>query len=344
MTQTAEKRSANLTGTTNRKQRQRKQLTHRIVRLAIQIAFFVLAPGAFSAAFNGVKYLFTQVGLVQGLELTAFLTLLLGLLAFTILFGRFFCGYACAFGTLGDVLYGAVKLVRDRVGLPWIVFPNGLVKVLSLVKYFVLAAICVACALGVWSAVSLGSPWVAFASILAWNFAGVEAVAWVALALIVIGMIVRERFFCQFLCPLGAVFSLMPVFGFSEYTRTRAHCAKRCGRCKDACPVGIWPDADELNHGECISCSRCVDVCPMNNVNLVAIERDGNEKRQNPRGDDAPTDRPVRKTREGWYLLRGAGIGFTVAKAAALLAVLWALGSTRFLPPFAELFGWAPFM
>ena len=255
------------------KKRENAALAHRWLRYYIQLVFFVGAPALFSGAFNGVKYLFTQIGLGDAIEPTSFLVQLVAVLVFTILFGRFFCGYACAFGAIGDWLYNAFEFLRKKANIPRPEFPERLVKVLSLLKYVVLAAICAACFAGVWASFSSYSPWVAFAAILAGSIDGIGSIALGILAIIVVLMIVRERFFCQFLCPLGAVFSLMPVLGFSEFVRTRDHCAKSCGRCQEACPVDIWPDADTIRHGECISCGRCADVCPMNNVNMVAIER-----------------------------------------------------------------------
>ena len=324
-----------------RQERERALSVHKWVRYAIQITFFVLAPALFSGAFNGVKYLFLQIGATTPIELTAFVVLLVAVLAFTIVFGRFFCGYACAFGTLGDVLYAACEFVRSKTLLPRIVFPSQLVRVLSLLKYAVLAAICVACFFGVWGAYSGYSPWVAFAAVLSGSLEGADVAAYVVLGVIVVCMVVRERFFCQFLCPLGAVFSLMPVFGFSEYKRTRAHCAKTCGRCADACPVDIWPDADSLGHGECISCGRCADACPMANVNLLAVEKRASHGK---RGDDAEPARPLRKTRETWILWRGTGVVYTVAKAALLLAICWAVGTTRYFPSIADVFGPMPWL
>jgi len=38
--------------------------------------------------------------------------------AFTVLFGRFFCGYACAFGTLGDTVYALFAPVRRALHIP----------------------------------------------------------------------------------------------------------------------------------------------------------------------------------------------------------------------------------
>lgn len=311
--------------------RQKTASRNRALRLAIQIVFFVFAPGLFSGAFNGIKYIFTQIGLTSGIEAASFVVLLVALLAFTVLFGRFFCGYACAFGTLGDIVYGVFDLLRAKLALPRLVIPDPVVRVLSLLKFAVLAGVCIACVTGAWSAVSGYSPWVAFASLTSLSLDGVQTVAIVLLCLIVVGMAVRERFFCQFLCPLGAIFSLMPVFGFSEFTRIKGHCAANCGRCKEACPVSVWPDADHIAHGECIGCGRCADACPMCNVNFAAIERELASA-----ADDvqvAPKRRgPLLKTREKWRLVRGTEVPLVLGKACVLFVVCWAIGAVRYLP------------
>ena len=347
--------------------RKRQVLVSRWLRYGIQLLFFIMAPALFSGAFNGAKYLCTQIGAGDAIELTSFLVQLVAVLGFTMLFGRFFCGYACAFGTLGDYLYNAFEFVRRRTSIPRPRFPERLVRVLSLGKYVVLAGICIACFLGVWASYSSNSPWVAFAAILAGSLDGIGPVAIGLLVAVCVGMILRERFFCQFLCPLGAVFSLMPVLGCSEFVRTRAHCARKCGRCHDVCPVDIWPDADTLEHGECISCGRCADVCPMANVNMVAIEgRDAKAARlaaeaariEKAAAADAsraeevaggrqeksaqpaqPAARPLRKTRRDWHLMRGTEPVWVIYKAVLLLAICWLVGAMRYVPAAAEILG-----
>lgn len=71
-----------------------KKKIHMYVRAAIQLLFFIFLPSAFTTAFSGIKYIFTQIGLGNAIGLTSFLTVLLALCAYTIVFGRFFCGYA----------------------------------------------------------------------------------------------------------------------------------------------------------------------------------------------------------------------------------------------------------
>lgn len=237
----------------------------RVIRLVIQIGFFVAAPSLFVAAFNGVKYVFQQLGTGAPLKLTSFLLTLIISLVVTIVCGRVFCGFACAFGTLGDVVYDVVDFLRSKTPLPRLVFPDKLVRVLSWLKYVILAAICVLCFFGVWNVVSGYSPWVSFAAILAGSWEGVSVWAFVTLGVVIILMALRERAFCQFLCPLGALFSLMPVTRLAQYLRVPDRCLPKCCLCRQGCPVSIWPDEGRLE-GECIACGRCSATCPISNV------------------------------------------------------------------------------
>lgn len=283
--------------------RRRSELIHAIARRVCQIAFFLAFPAVFSASFNGVKYVFAQLGAHEPVELTGFAALALAVLAFTCIFGRFFCGYACAFGTLGDAVFALARPLRRALkleGRDARRLPAGIQSALQLVKFAVLAAVCVLCVGGAWAQVSGKSPWVAFAALDARNIDGVEAAAFVTLGAVIAGMALVERFFCQFLCPLGAIFSLLPVLPISVLNRDRTRCAKRCNRCQDRCPVRIHPDRHELKAGECIACGRCADGCPMANISLARIEQGLGDK---PRS------------------LVGSGIVAVVLKAAVLAAI-----------------------
>lgn len=255
--------------------RRRAELLHNGARRVCQLGFFLAAPAVFSASFNGVKYVFSQLGTEQPVELTGFVALLLAVLAFTCVFGRFFCGYACAFGTLGDAVFALAAPLRRALKLEGRGahrMPAALQGALQLIKFVVLAVICALSFTGLWTKIQGLSPWVAFAALDARNIDGVALGAFVALAAVIAGMALVERFFCQFLCPLGAIFSLLPVLPVSLLNRDRARCAKRCNRCQDRCPVRIHPDHHSLKAGECIACGRCADGCPMANVALAKIE------------------------------------------------------------------------
>ena len=68
---------------------------HAYVRAAIQLLFFLFLPSAFTTAFSGIKSVLTQIGTGSPVVMSSFLTVLLALCAYTVVFGRFFCGYAC---------------------------------------------------------------------------------------------------------------------------------------------------------------------------------------------------------------------------------------------------------
>ena len=181
--------------------RRRAEFIHNGLRRACQLAFFLAFPAVFSASFNGIKYVFSQLGAQQTIELTGFVALLLAVLAFTCVFGRFFCGYACAFGTLGDAVYALATPLRRILKLEGRKprrMPAGVQSALQLIKFLVLAAICILSFLGIWSQIAGLSPWVAFAAIDARNIDGIATGAFVPLALVVLGMALVERFFCQF--------------------------------------------------------------------------------------------------------------------------------------------------
>ena len=81
-----------------------KRKIPKYIRMIVLLIFFTIMPSIYTTAFSGVKYIFTQIGNGQQVELTSFVTILIVLCLYTIVFGRFFCGFAYAFGSLGDYL------------------------------------------------------------------------------------------------------------------------------------------------------------------------------------------------------------------------------------------------
>ena len=64
-------------------------------------SIFIIYPALFSTAFTGIKLIVEQITQRASLPWNSFVQTLVVLLVFTIVFGRFFCGFACAFGTWG---------------------------------------------------------------------------------------------------------------------------------------------------------------------------------------------------------------------------------------------------
>ena len=96
-------------------QRQRDKKHRTWLRAGVQLFFFVSMPGAFVAGFSGVKQIFLHIGAGEVLTADSFTLSLLGLCGFTLLFDRFFCGYACAFGSLGDAVWALSGFIQKKL-------------------------------------------------------------------------------------------------------------------------------------------------------------------------------------------------------------------------------------
>lgn len=259
--------------------KQRKQL-HIWLRALIQLLYFLFLPSAYTAAFGGVKYIFTQLGASEKIGLTSFVTVLIVLCVYTIVFGRFFCGFACAFGSFGDAVHALyVQICKKMKKKPVKLKPELSVK-LSLLKYVVLAVIVIMCFGGVYGRAHGTSPWDVFSMLHAGNFAlGGYAPGIVLLLLLIVGMCIQERFFCRFFCPMGAIFSLLPVLPFFSLHREREQCVKGCSGCTRQCPSNIELPAMGTMEvvGDCFQCQKCIDTCPRKNIYCGVKGLRGNE-------------------------------------------------------------------
>ena len=124
-------------------QRQRDKKRRTWLRAGVQLFFFVSMPGAFVAGFSGVKQIFLHIGAGEVLSADSFTLSLLGLCGFTLLFDRFFCGYACAFGSLGDAVWALSGLVQKKLfhRKKQLRLPERAVLLGQKVKYLLLAGL-----------------------------------------------------------------------------------------------------------------------------------------------------------------------------------------------------------
>ena len=274
---------------------------HTIVTVQIRAAFFFAFPAAWATGFSGVKYLFTQISTGKPLEMTAFLAAFCGFAAFTIVFGRFFCGKACAFGTYGDVLYTIGAWAAKRMKKKPLHIPEKVCAWLRYVKYIVLIAVAALCVAGLSSQLAAGSPWTAFSQIISavipgskggaggLSFkAGLSVLSLILFIACSIGMFLEKRFFCRFLCPFGAVFSILPILPISTVSRTKETCIPRCRACRNACPAALELPYQGLQEtdmtgqnspehlygarmGECFMCGKCTHICPKSNAGSLTM-------------------------------------------------------------------------
>ena len=250
------------------------------IRAGIQILFFIFLPGAFNAAFAGVKYILTQIGAQDEIKITSLIMVLIVLCIYTIIFGRFFCGFACAFGALGDWVRALYVYICKKLKKKPFCFNEKISNLLSYFKYLVLLTILIICFLGKYSKTKGYSQWDVFSMLHALNFNLTQyTLGMVLLVVILIGMALEERFFCKFVCPMGAVFSFLPVLPLFVLVRDRDNCIPNCKACSIKCPSNIGlPSAGKYEvSGDCFQCQKCISTCPKSNVHTGIKVIKGNE-------------------------------------------------------------------
>ncbi len=169
-----------------------------------------------------------------------------------LLWGRAaFCGWLCPFGALQELL----NRLAVRLRVPQIELPARLAERLTAVKYLVF----------------FGLVGLTFYSIeLAYAVSGVEpfkaaitfrfdapwpAVAY-AVALLAVGLTI-ERFYCRFICPLGAGLAILGRLRMFDWLKRRAECGAPCRKCEQVCPVRAIRVDGTIDMNECFYCLDC---------------------------------------------------------------------------------------
>ena len=241
------------------------------IRAGIQLVSFILIPELFISIFGAIGEVYRAV--INGNFLLSAQWPNLLLIAVVILasaiWGRFFCGFMCSFGAMQDLIYLAGKHLPFKPPIP-----ENAHRFLKYLKYAVLIFI----VLGVWTFALPGdmiwSPWTVFGMYTSpWKGLPAQA-AFLSLGgglllVIIAGSLFIERFFCKYLCPMGAVFALFSHFRVFKIRKPAGECDS-CRACTGKCSMSIpiYKD-DKVNSGECINCMKCSSACPRQNVSLA---------------------------------------------------------------------------
>ena len=218
----------------------------------------------------------------------------------TIIFGRVFCGWACPLGTLNNLVGSVRKKAAAHRGRDWYrvkyfiligiissaVFtlqPVGVMDPLSLVirsfsvsvyplfNYSVRAVFDTLFSLNPLGIAAVTEPLysVLKKTVLTFEqsfynqnvFIGVIFFAILGLNLI------EKRFWCKYLCPLGAFLGLLS--RLSVLKRSVSEDCTGCGACATVCQGSASPDQKEKwKDTECLYCWNCDDICPQNAVSF----------------------------------------------------------------------------
>jgi NosR/NirI family nitrous oxide reductase transcriptional regulator len=175
-----------------------------------------------------------------------------GVAASLLFWGRgVFCGWLCPFGALQELTNRLAKLAR----IPQIEVPWGLHERLWPVKYMIF--------LGLFG-LSL------YSLELAERFAEIEPFKtaiilkfqrdWpyvlFAVGLLGAGLFI-ERFYCRYLCPLGAALAIPARLRTFDWLKRYRDCGNPCARCAKECMVQAIHPEGNINPNECHQCLHC---------------------------------------------------------------------------------------
>jgi polyferredoxin len=135
-----------------------------LLRTVTQILFFIFLPALYVSTFSGIKEIYLSIyqHKFSLLSLLPQIVEAMAILPVTVLLGRFFCGWMCAFGAMGDF----IAMLSQKIFKRKFKINEKADRTLKYTKYFWLFLLIVT----VWSfgskAFSTSNPWDAFGMLL----------------------------------------------------------------------------------------------------------------------------------------------------------------------------------
>ena len=162
-----------------------------------------------------------------------------------------YCGWLCPFGALQEL----TNQIARKLHIPQWTLPWGLHERLWPIKYMIFLGLFGVSLMSIEQAEHLAEvePFktaIILKFVRAWPF-----VAYV-LALLAAGLFV-ERFYCRYLCPLGAALAIPARIRMFDWLKRYRECGNPCQTCANECPVQSIHPTGEINPNECIDCLHC---------------------------------------------------------------------------------------
>jgi ferredoxin-type protein NapH len=193
---------------------------------------------------------------------------------YAITLGRAFCGWACPFGLLQDML-DKVRKKKIRV---W----KSAHKKAVLLKFAILGiAILLAWVTADVIYCKICPPATIEAALPYQIEHGMQITALftgriVLFMSLMVAAIFITRFWCRYLCPFGA---LLAVFNRASLVQVNVDPEKcnECGACERTCPMDV-EILKSKGSTECIKCGKCIDSCPRDATSFKLLGRAKVEK------------------------------------------------------------------
>jgi polyferredoxin len=165
-----------------------------------------------------------------------------------------FCGWLCPFGALQEL----AALLGRALRVPRLRLRRSVDRQLKRLKYVVLALVLAA---ALWSP-HLGDQAVEiepFKTAITLLFVRSWPFALYAVSLVLAGVVVN-KFFCRYLCPLGAWLVVLGRARRLDWIARRIECGRPCQTCRHRCEYQAIDAAGRIDYDECFQCMDCVAI------------------------------------------------------------------------------------
>lgn len=227
----------------------------RLAFLSVTLLYLGFYAGAQLSVVNVITFVHAILGGFRWEQflLDPLIFVLWSFVALALLFwGRgVFCGWLCPFGALQELSSKAAR----RLGVRQIELPWALHERLWPIKYVAFLVI-----LGV-SFKSVTQAFVLaevepFKTAITLRLAREWPFVVYTLALLGVGLFI-ERFYCRYLCPLGAALAIPARLRLFEWLKRRPQCGRECRICAVSCTVQAINPLGQIVPNECIYCLQC---------------------------------------------------------------------------------------
>tara|TARA_R110002110_G_scaffold71027_14_gene190089 strand:+ start:5211 stop:7406 length:2196 start_codon:yes stop_codon:yes gene_type:complete len=162
-----------------------------------------------------------------------------------------YCGWLCPFGALQEL----TNRIARALHVPQWTLPWGLHERLWPIKYIIFLGLFGVSLISIEQAEYLAEVEPFKTAIILKFFRAWPFVAYAA-ALIIAGLFV-ERFYCRYLCPLGAALAIPARIRMFDWLKRYHECGHPCQVCAIECPVQAIHPTGEINPNECVNCLHC---------------------------------------------------------------------------------------
>ena len=214
------------------------------LRLAV-LLLNLLVGGIILNAQYSTEQIATVLSLhAPSLSLSGAFLLVVGIPLLVIIFGNIYCGYICPFGVAQELLgYVLPERFKDRLS-------TEKMQKARVFKYVILFVLVIAFFVSRNRTTLVADPLISIFN-LRFTFYDFQSSVLLIAAAALVGSIFYTRFWCRYLCPVGAFLSLLNNIAILKHFLP----AKRFGRCE----FGLTP----RDQTDCLYCDRCRYPAPI---------------------------------------------------------------------------------